>query len=292
MNAEKQSISRGKGAALMVLACVAFSAMAALVKYVSYIDAYKTSLARFMIGIAILGTAALAGKIRLDFNNAKLLFLRGLLGGVGIFITFLIYIKIGISKGTMLVSIYPIFGCIFAAIFLKEKFRLATIPAVAAAILGIYFLSVNSGGGIFAGFGFYEILAVLNGIMAGLSVTIIRKLHRTDSSYSIFWAQCVVGFWLVLMPANTSGSQLGWKEAIILLLIGITAAVGQLLMTASYKYLQVRVGSILGMLEPTLNYFVGVVIFAESFSRNSLLGAVLIVGSCVLILMKSEETVV
>ena len=291
MEAEKQSISRGKGVVLMLAACVAFSVMAALVKYIAYVDAYKTSLARFIIGIAILGTAALAGKIRLEFNNTKLLLLRGLLGGAGIFITFLIYIKIGISKGTMLVSIYPIFACLFAAIILKEKLKLVTLPAMAGAIAGIYFLSGggNSGSGLFDRFGPYELLAVFNGVMAGFTVTLIRKLHRTDSSYSIFWAQCIVGFWLVLMPANAGSCQLGWKEAAVLLGIGISATSGQLMMTASYKYLPIRVGSIFGMLEPTLNYFVGVMLFAEQFSKDSLLGATLIVGSCVIVLAKGKE---
>jgi drug/metabolite transporter (DMT)-like permease len=289
MTAEKEHTV--KGAVMMVAACAAFSVMAALVKYISYVDAFKTSLARFIIGIAILGTAAMAGKIRLDFNNAKLLFLRGLLGGAGIYITFLIFVKIGISKGTMLISIYPIFACLFAAVLLKEKLSLVTLPAVAGAIAGIYFLTVGGNGGLFAGFGPYEILAVLNGVMAGLAVTLIRKLHQTDSSYSIFWAQCVVGFWLVLMPANAGSCQLGWKEAVVLLGIGIAATTGQLLMTVSYKYLPIRVGTILGMLEPTFNYFVGVTLFAEMFSKRSLLGASLIIGSCLIVLAKGEEKV-
>ena len=287
MTAEKEH--RAKGVILMLAACVAFSVMAALVKYIAYVDAYKTSLARFIIGIAILGTAALAGKIRLEFNNTKLLLLRGLVGGAGIYITFLIYIKIGISKGTMLVSIYPIFACLFAAIILKEKLKLVTLPAVAGAIAGIYFLTVGGNGGLFDGFGPYELLAVFNGVMAGFAVTLIRKLHRTDSSYSIFWAQCIVGFWLVLMPANAGSCQLGWKEAAVLLGIGIAATSGQLMMTAGYKYLPIRVGSVLGMLEPTLNYFVGVMLFAEQFSKDSLLGATLIVGSCVIVLAKRKE---
>jgi drug/metabolite transporter (DMT)-like permease len=279
-----------KGAVYLVASCVAFSAMAALVKYIAYIDAFKTSLARFVIGIAILGIAAMSGRIRLDFNNTRVLFWRGLLGGAGIFVTFLVIVKIGMGKGTMLISTYPIFACIFAAIFLKEKLGRLTLPAIVGAVAGIYLLTLNKGGGgLFSGFGFYELLAVLNGVMAGVSIVLIRKLHQTDSSYSIFWAQCIVGFWLVFLPANTSSCQLGWKEAIVLLMLGITAATGQLFMTAGYKYLPVRQGSILGMLEPTFDFFVGVMLFAEPFSAYSLLGAVLIVGSCLLVLAQKRE---
>ena len=281
---------RVRGATYIVVSCVAFSAMAVLVKYIAYVDAFKTSLARFMIGIAILGTAALAGRIRLDFNDNKLLFLRGLVGGAGIVITFFVIVKIGIGKGTMLISTYPIFACIFAAILLKERLGKLTLPAVAVAIAGIYLLTKSNGTGLFNSFGFVEILAVFNGVMAGFAITLIRKLHRTDSSYSIFWAQCIVGFWLVLLPANaTSGQMLGWKEAIVLLLIGIAATTGQLFMTAGYKYLPVRIGSILGMLEPTFNFFVGIILFAEPLSKNSLLGAMLIIGSCIIVLTQTKK---
>ena len=273
-----------RGAIYIVLSCVAFSAMAAFVKSIASVDAFKTSLARFMIGIAILGTAALAGKIRLDFNDTKLLFLRGLIGGAGIVITFFVIVKIGIGKGTMLTSTYPIFACIFAAVLLKEKLGKFTLPAIAGAFAGIYLLTTSNGTGLFGSFGFFEILAVFNGVMAGLAITLIRKLHRTDSSYSIFWAQCIVGFWLVILPANATPSQLAWKDAIILLLIGISATIGQLFMTAGYKHLPVRVGSILGMLEPTFNFFVGAILFAEPFTGRSFLGAALIILSSILAL--------
>jgi len=275
-----------KGATYIVLSCVAFSAMAAFVQLIAYVNTFKTSFARFAIGIAILGTAALIGKIRLDFNDIRLLLLRGIIGGAGIVLQFLIIVKIGIGKGTMLTSTYPIFACIFAALLLKEKLGKLTIPAILLATGGIYLLTSASGTGLLGSFGFYEILAVFNGVMAGLAITIIRKLHGTDSSYATFLSQCIIGFWLVLIPANAAPRPLTWSwyEAVILLCIGVTATVGQLFMTAGYKYLPVRTGSILGMLEPTFNFFVGAILFGELFTGRSFLGAALIILSGILAL--------
>jgi drug/metabolite transporter (DMT)-like permease len=274
-----------RGATYIVLSCVAFSVMAAFVKHIALVGAFKTSMARFMVGLAILGTAALLGKIRLDFHDTKLLFWRGLIGGAGIVIQFIVIIKIGIGKGTMLTSTYPIFACIFAAILLKEKFSKLTIPAIIGSIAGIYFLTSN-GAGSFSKFGFYECLAIFNGIMAGLAITIIRKLHSTDSSYSIFWAQCIIGFWIAFMPANaiTDQFQFTWIVAVVLLVIGISATIGQLFMTQGYKYLPVRTGSILGLFEPTFNFFVGAILFGEFITSRSILGAALIVLSSILAL--------
>lgn len=277
-----------KGAALMVLACVSFTAMASLIKLVLHIDAYKTSMFRFIVGMALLGSAALGGKIQLVFNNGRLLFLRGLFGGAGVFIAYLSIVKLGMGKGIVLVSTYPIFACIFGAVLLKEKLGLKAVLAVLTAFIGIYFLSAgeNAGTTLFSSFGVYEVIAVFGGLVGGLAIVIVRKLHKTDSSYAIFFSQCLVGFWLVVVPANIKSCTIGFKSGIILVLIGVAATVGQLFMTQSYKYLPVRTGSVIGMLEPVLNFVVGVLIFNEIFSGRSVFGTSLIVGSCVAVLLQ------
>jgi len=281
---------RIKGAALIISAAIMFCVMASMVRYVSDINATKTSLFRFVVGLALMGSAAMSGRMRLRFVNTKLLFIRGLLGGVGIYVTFLVIVKIGISRGMVLISTYPVFACMFAAILLKEKMRPAGIFAVAGSFVGIYLLSAGNNGSlsIFGSFGVYELLAVACGVVSGLTIVIIRKLHQTDDSYAIFFAQCIVGFWLVVVPANIGEWQLDAKDVTMLLLIGIAAAAGQLLMTQGYKYLPVRVGSILGLLEAVLDYAAGLILFTEGFSWLSLSGAALIIICSAAVLMLSE----
>ena len=45
----------------------------------------------------------------------------------------------------------------------------------------------------------------------------IRKLSRTDSPYAIFMAQCVVGTWMMIIPANIVPVELGISGGILLL---------------------------------------------------------------------------
>ena len=73
-----------KGTALMVTACAFFCVMASLVKLVTHIDAFKIGLWRFVVGMGLLGTAAMFGVMQLKFHNWRLLFVRGLLGGAAI----------------------------------------------------------------------------------------------------------------------------------------------------------------------------------------------------------------
>ncbi len=276
-----------KGTALMVTACAFFGAMASLVKLITHIDAFKMGLWRFVIGMGLLGAAALFGMIPLKFHNWRLLFVRGLLGGMGIVIAYFVIIKLGMSKGVVLVSTYPIFAFILSIILLKEKPNAVSALLITVAFAGICLVIAgnNNGTAIFKSFGFYEILAVSGGVLGGLVVVTIRKLHETDSSYAIYFSQCAVGFWIAVFPADTGTSQITFSDGLILALIGITATIGQLLMTQSYKYLPVRTGATLAMLEPVFCYIAGVALFGELLSTNSVIRTLLIIGSCVAVLL-------
>ncbi|MHC4727807.1 MAG: EamA family transporter [Planctomycetota bacterium] len=121
--------------------------------------------------------------------------------------------------------------------------------------------------------------------MAGITVTIIRKLHDTDSSLAIYFAQCLVGMWLVIGPAMSSEKAVDFKGVFILLGLGGCITIGQLLMTEGFKYVPVKTGSLLLMFETVLCYIAGVVIFGESLTWSILLGSVLVIGACMVVLL-------
>ena len=271
-----------RGTVLMVTACAFFCVMASLVKLVAHVDAFKIGLWRFVIGMVILGLAAFFGGIQLKFHNWKLLFVRGLFGGAGIVMEYFAIVNLGISKTMVLIATYPIFAYIFEILLLKEKPSVRATIIIMWALGGIYLVieGKNGGAGIFASFGFYEMLAVGVAVMSGIVVVTIRKLHETDSSYAIYFSQCAIGFWIAVVPSSAGTGPACFADGLILVLIGITAAAGQLLMTQSYKYLPVRVGSTLAILEPLFCFVAGVAIFGEPVSGKSILGTLLIIGSC------------
>jgi drug/metabolite transporter (DMT)-like permease len=278
-----------KGAALMALSSVFFCMGACLVKSGSYIGAYKMTFFRFVIGLGLIATAAMSGKVRLVFVNRKLLFLRGLIGGIAVFITLLCITKLGLGKGVVMISSYPIFGGIISAIFLKERLRPFDIGAILTAMVGIYFIAYDKQQGFsLLVFGRYELLAVFGAVLAGFAVTIIRKLHDTDSSLAIYFSQCLVGMWLLIGPALSSEEAVDFKGVFILLGIGGSITIGQLLMTEGFKYVPVKIGSLLMMLETVLCYVAGVVIFSEPLTWSIMLGSVLIIGACSVVLTRRK----
>jgi drug/metabolite transporter (DMT)-like permease len=271
-----------KGSIQMISACLLFCIMASLVKLVPQVGAYKISLWRFVTGLVILGYAALLGLIRLQFHNWKLLFVRGLFGGAAIVIEYFAIVNLGISKAMVLIATYVIFAYIFEILLLKVKPGVTATVIIIAATAGLYLVveGKNGGGGLFKSFGFYEALAIGAAVMGGLVVVTIRKLHETDSSYAIYFSQCAIGLCIAAAPSAASAATICFGDGVILALIGITAAAGQLLMTQSYKYLPVRIGATLAILDPLFCFIAGAVIFSEPVCCKSILGTFLIISSC------------
>jgi drug/metabolite transporter (DMT)-like permease len=265
--------------------------MSGLVRYASDIDPYKKTLFRFVVGLGILGTAALLGRIKLRFVHGPLLFLRGLFGGTAILIFFWSITKLGVGKATVLIYSFPIFGSIFSAVFLKEKLGPAQVVSMIAAFIGIGLLASDNGeaASLLALPGRYELVTIFGAMLGGVALVLVKKLHDTDSSYAIFFAQCVIGLWIVVVPANTAPCSLGWLGGLLLVTIGITSAVGQLLATEGYRHLPVATGSLLGMLVPVLNYVLGVTLFDERISVHSVLGSATVLAACVIVLLKSPN---
>lgn len=279
-----------KGAALIALASGFFCVAGCLVKICSYIGVYRLAFFRFFVGLALIATAVMLGRVKLVFINKKLLFLRGLTGGIAVFIALLSITKLGLGKGMVMVSSYPIFASVISAIFLKERLRLFDIGAILMAIVGIYFIAYEEQQAFsLLVFGKYELLAVLGAVIAGVAITLIRKLHDTDDSLAIYFAQCAVGIWLVIVPAFSSGGAIGLKGVFLLLGIGVTVTVGQLFMTEGFKYVPVKSGSLLLMLDPVLCYMAGMVIFNEPLTWSCLLGSVMVISGCLAVLVRRKR---
>ena len=205
---------------------------------------------------------------------------------MGGYIAFLAISKLGLGKGTLLISCYPIFACLFSAIFLKERFGVYSIVAIVVALTGIYFVSRDNGGSfsLLGAFGKYEIITLVGAMMGGIALTTIRKLHDTDNSWSIYFSQCLGGLIIFGVPALVSKWDISSAQWFFISGVGVCSTIGQLLMTQGFRYVPVRIGSLFGMLDPVFAYAAGVVIFGEGVSVAAVFGAVLVVGACCMVL--------
>ena len=272
-----------RGAILITTACAVFCVAGILVKAGRSMPSATLALGRFAIGLALLLCAARVGWIRLRFVDRLRLFGRGLFGGLAIFISFLCIAKLGLGKGVVLLFTGPVFAAVFSSLFLHERFGLSHLLGLAIALAGLYLIAADDAQGLgpMTVFGRYELLGILGAVLAGAAVTLIRKLHDTDDVYAIYFAQCLVGLVLMAVPGVIGPIHLGLREIGIIVGVGVTATLGQLLMTQGFKYVPVRIGSLLTMLDPVFAFIAGVLVFSESVNLRSILGAGLIVTACV-----------
>ncbi|MHC4915502.1 MAG: DMT family transporter [Planctomycetota bacterium] len=288
-----------RGTLLMLSASIFFCVMSGMIRLVSQISDVSSFMVvqfRFVIGLALLTTAALFGRIKLTFTNGPLLFLRGLTGSAAVFLFFLAISKLGVGKATVITYSFPAFASVIGVFVLKERLSPVKWLAIAGALTGISLLALKGGsrdgGGGFASLvsvGGGELAAISSAVLSAVAVVIIKKLHKTDSTYAIFLAQCLIGLWLVIIPANVEGVSLGYTGGLILLGIGVAAAIGQLLMTEGYSYLTVTTGSLLGMTLPVMNFILGITVFEEELTARGVAGAIIVIASCCTVILADRR---
>jgi drug/metabolite transporter (DMT)-like permease len=267
------------GIAAIAVSSLLFSVMAIMIRLAARVDFFTIALYRFAAGTAVLGTLALLGRIRLDFVNSKALFLRGLFGGFAVLFFYMSVVKIGLAKGTVISYVYPIFAMAGGVLFLKDRVRVLAW-VLAGLGLGGMVLLVTPGPGD-AGLDLWTILSLVGAVSAGAAIVSLKKATATDSSYAIYLAQCLVGFWIVAVPAVRGGQGLSWGTGFLLVAIALAATAAQLLMTWGFGSVPITAGSLLGLLTPVFNVIVGLLFFGETLSGVELAGSALVLASCV-----------
>lgn len=267
------------GILLMLLSVFAFSLMATLVKMVQHISPYVTVFVRFAVGVGMLGILAMMRVIKLQFFRSPLLLLRGLSGSLSVALFYIAIVHVGMGKSSVYSYAYPVFASLISHRFLGERISRAQWALIAMAFSGILLLAWNH---IRAGgFNWFELLAILSAITNAISIVIVRKLHETDDSYAIFFAQSIVGFWIFILPANMPVITGEIGGSWLLLLVGLSGMAAQLLNTEGFRHIPVAKGSPFHMLIPVLNVGIGVVFFGEILQPLEVLGSAVVVLSCV-----------
>jgi drug/metabolite transporter (DMT)-like permease len=279
---------RTAGLAAMVLSSVLFSGMSLGIRLATDADSFLTSFVRFAVGIAVVGSLALAGRVRLSFVNVRWHLLRGITGSVAVYTSFLAIAKLGIARGSVLSYTYPLFAAVGGAIILKERVRPLGWAALVAAVGGMVLMrwgELAAGGPAAASNGLWYGLVLAGSVVAGFAIVCVRRLTATDSAPAIFFSQSLVGFWLAFVPALDRPAPFSMRLALILLGIGLVAAMAQLLMTWSYGRVEVATGSLLSMLTPVINIAIGVVAFGERFGPVEAVGATIILAACAAVMV-------
>ena len=272
---------RGLGFLLLVASTLTLSLMSTLVRFAKTVDgltSYSVTLVRFTVGAAVVVAIARATGRGLRMGNLRLLAARGALGAAAVTIYFYSITNIGLAKGTILFSTFPLWAGLLAFLFLREPLRLRLAAAMLAAFCGLYLIVVPPEG--LSGISTRDLVALAGGVCGGGAIVTVRRLRATESSLVIFLSQCLFGMAVVAWPAVAEPPPLDPVAWAVLLAVGLAASAGQLLMTSAYKYVGVSESAPVNMLTPVWNVALGALVFHEAVSARGYAGALLVLAAC------------
>lgn len=273
--------------ALMLLSAASFTANVLLVRALDnlhFANIWLVSCARFIVGLGVVAVVYRREWQPLNLVRNPRLIERGLLGGVGVYLTYLCVVKLGAGRATFINNTYVIWGALLAAWVLREKLRPSLLVGGVGALTGLALLTNVLGGG--SAPGLYDGLAVLSALVSAWVVVTIRQLHASEHSSTIFAAQCLYGLLICGIPALLQLQPISGLGLAVTAIASVTAAVGQLAMTRAFRDLSVAEGSLLQMLVPVGIAVGGVVFFHERFTMHELVGAALILGGTTFIALR------
>ena len=275
----------------MLLSAASFTANVLLVRALGTMgcaNIWLVSCARFVVGLGLISAVYWREFQPTHLLRSRKLVERGVVGGFGVYLTYLAVVKLGAGRATFIGNTYVIWGALLAAWMLREKLRPGVLIGGVAALAGLGLLT-----NVFSSTahpGFYDLIAFTGALLSAYVVVTIRQLHDTEHTSTIFSAQCAYGLIICAIPAMVTYQPVSAAAWTMLLLAGVTAGVGQLAMTRAFRDLPVAEGSLIQMLVPVGIALGGMVFFGERFAVHEFIGAALILGGTAFTAWRSATT--
>lgn len=205
--------------------------------------------------------------------HPKLMITRGIVGCLA-FLTFISALRlIPFSTATVIFFSFPAFAALFSPLIFREPITRFELACIAMALIGVAVLldfSLQTSG-------IGQLLALLAGALAGLTITLIKTLRAHNGPVIIYFYLCLVGF-AVTLPAFVSAPH--WPatalEISIVIAIITLATAGQLFMNQGFHYCQSWEGGLYMTSEVVFATLLGVMFFSENLTLRFWLGGGLI----------------
>jgi drug/metabolite transporter (DMT)-like permease len=265
-------LRRSSASPALVSAALVFAVMAVLARAVAdRLPGPEVALVRFLVGL--LACALAAVRVRMHARNKLGLLLRGAYGGTAVLLYFLAIAHLPVGIATLLNYTMPVFAALYAAVVLGEPVTRGTLVALALTTLGVALVITGTAPAGEIGFGVWHLVGLGSAVLSGAAVATIREVRKSDGSWEIFAAFCIAG---VLVTAPPAVAQWVWPtpgEWAVLVGVGLSSLVAQLLMTHALRYVRAAVGGVIAQLTPVASMALGWMFLGERFGGLALAGA-------------------
>ncbi|MBN2760675.1 MAG: DMT family transporter [Rhodobacteraceae bacterium] len=244
----------------------------------------------------ILGWIALQGPLRdgLRMERPRLHLLRGLIGTLALSLNFLALSLLPLPEVTAIEFAAPLVTVVFAVLLLGETVRLLRWSAVFVGLIGVLIivwprlgLGAEAGETDWARIG--ALAALGSACAAALVKILLRRMVITESTPAIAFY-----FALTASLIGLASAPFGWvwpsaKVAALLVASGLLGGIGQLMLTASYRYADASALAPFWYAQFLFATAFGVFLFGDLPTTQTLLGAALVIAAGLLIAWRESR---
>jgi drug/metabolite transporter (DMT)-like permease len=271
-------VKSGKARARLLLlgSAASFGLMAVLARYLSRgpdpFSAGQLTVVRFVVGAAV---SLVAFRLRPGLyapRNRRLLWTRGVSGGIVVVLYFLALERIPAGEAGMLYNLFPVVATAMSLVAFGERPTIHLGLALVVATAGVAL--VLGDGTLRLGVGAGEAFAVAAAVFAAFSSVTIRAMRATDNAATIFFYFCLGGlpvalpFALGAWPTDPAAWAVAGGMA-------LSAFAAQVAMAEAYGALAISEAAIWLQLTPLAQYLLAAAILGERVSAAGVLGIVL-----------------
>ena len=275
---QQMKSNRRQATALMLMSTTSFCLMSMVVK-LSATTVGTLQQVFFRNLVSLIAVGIVIWKRNLPFLGEKqyqpALFARSFFGFVGVIMLFYATANARQADIAILSRTSPIWTTVFAALILKEKISKVQVPVIALCLAGtVVAMRPSFDSNILP-----LLLAAATAVSSGLAYTMIAfckgKVHPLTVIFHFSLFSTVAGFFLML-PTFTMPT---FRDVIMLILIGVFAAGGQIGLTFAYQKAPASEVSIYDYVGIVVSMLIGNLVFGEPLAASSILGGVLITSS-------------
>ncbi|HBN08053.1 MAG TPA: EamA family transporter [Cyanobacteria bacterium UBA8530] len=274
------------GILYMLLASLFFAAMGAFVKAASRtIPFFEVAFFRSLISFLILFFLVKLKGIPVKATNWRGLIIRSVSGCAAFVCYFFAISRIHLADAVLLNYTSPFFTVLLAAPLLKEKIDKKILLCLGVAFSGVILVLKPSGSFLNLG----GLLGLLSGFLAAIAYIQVKQLSRTENSWTIVFYFTLLSTFLTLPLLFFNSVLPDLNSALLLLGVGASGAIAQVLMTAAYRRIPASIGSVISLATVVLAALLGILFFKEHPDLLDYVGGLLILGSGVYLTLNKKS---
>ena len=185
----------------------------------------------------------------------------------------------------------PLIVVVLAAIFLGERIRLFRISAVLIGFVGVLIILAPrlSLGNLTGAQSLGAVVALLGAILMAFAQIAARRLVRTEKTPTIVFYFSAFAALLSLVSIPFGWVMPSVEVLILLILSGLLGGIGQILLTSSYRFAPTGVIAPFEYVSMLLALGIGFLAFDEIPSRQTIIGAAIIITSGLVIIFRERQ---